>query len=382
MTRGRKRKHNPTIPAHIDQKKLPVGVYWDDRDRVWYTLSRDGANKARRKNLAKADAMLSDLHRAMEEARGVNRKSFQWLFEQYHASHVFKEKAESTRDSYETQRQVALSFPTKLGVSLGELDYGRLETHHFQKIVDAIADAGTPTKANSLMRYLKLVYSWAVRRGYANKNPVKGVQEATERKRRRLPDPATMTALVRLAADGGQLKPHTKGSCPPYLWAVADIAYLCRLRGIEVVTLMEDAAEAAGLRTNRRKGSRDNIVAWTPRLRAAYDWLIARRDAVWAAKHQPVPMLAKNRPIVISEDGDALDKSSLDTAWQRLIKRAISEKVITEDQRFGLHDLKRRGITDTAGTRADKQHASGHKSESMMDTYDLSVPVVQPSTMA
>jgi len=380
MTRGRKRKHDSTIPAHIDQKKLPVGCYWDKRDRIWYTILQ--GTKAQRKKITGPDAMLSDLHRAMEEMRGVNHKSVEWLLEQYHASHVFKALAESTQDAYETQHQVALALPTKLGPTFGQLDYARLETHHFQKIVDKIAEEGTPTKANSLMRYLKLVYSWAVRRGYTNKNPVKGVAQAKERKRRRLPSPAVMVALVQLAAKGGQLTPHTEGSCPPYLWAIADIAYLCRLRGIEVVTLTEDYALPEGLKTNRRKGSRDNIVAWTARLRMAYDCLIARRDAVWAAKKMPIPILPKNRPLVISEKGESLKKSSLDTAWQRLIQRAIRDKIITEDERFGLHDLKRKGITDTPGTRADKQRASGHKSESMMDTYDLSLPIVDPSMVA
>jgi hypothetical protein len=44
-----------------------------------------------------------------------------------------------------------------------------------------------------------------------------------------------------------------------------------------------------------------------------------------------------------------------------------------------MHDFKRKGITDTVGTRADKQQASGHKDESMMDVYDLSVPLVRPA---
>jgi site-specific recombinase XerC len=318
----------------------------------------------------------------MEELRGIKRKSVEWLLEQYHASHVFRSLAESTQEAYETQHQVALVQPTKLGPLFGQLDYARLETHHFQKLVDNIADEGTPTKANSLLRYLKLVYSWGVRRGHLRVNPVKGVGQAKERQRRRLPDATVMASLIKLAASGGQLKPHSKGSCPPYLWAVADIAYLCRLRGIEVITLPESHGLQEGLRTNRRKGSRDNIVAWTPRLRMAWDWLIDRRNTVWKEKRQPVPLQAKNRFLVVSEDGGPLDKSSLDSAWQRLIHRAIKAKIITEDERFGLHDLKRKGITDTNGTRADKQDASGHKSAAMMDVYDLSVPVVQPSTKA
>lgn len=61
------------------------------------------------------------------------------------------------------------------------------------------------------------------------------------------------------------------------------------------------------------------------------------------------------------------------------MRRAIADQVITAEQRFGPYDLKRRGITDTAGTLADKQQASGHKSEAMMDVYDLSVPIVRPS---
>ncbi|MEG0246186.1 MAG: integrase, partial [Pseudomonas sp.] len=58
---------------------------------------------------------------------------------------------------------------------------------------------------------------------------------------------------------------------------------------------------------------------------------------------------------------------------------AIKAEIITAEQRFGMHDFKRRGITDTVGNRADKQEASGHRDESMMDIYDLSVPLVNPS---
>jgi hypothetical protein len=60
---------------------------------------------------------------------------------------------------------------------------------------------------------------------------------------------------------------------------------------------------------------------------------------------------------------------------------AIKAGVITKAQRFGLRDLKRKGITDTPGTRADKQQTSGHRSECMMDVYDMSVAIVHLSAM-
>lgn len=37
MTRGAKRKFNPSIPRHIDQGKLPKGIYWDPSGNGrWY----------------------------------------------------------------------------------------------------------------------------------------------------------------------------------------------------------------------------------------------------------------------------------------------------------------------------------------------------------
>ncbi len=75
----------------------------------------------------------------------------------------------------------------------------------------------------------------------------------------------------------------------------------------------------------------------------------------------------------------ALQKSSLDTTWQRFITRAIKDGVLTDEQRFALHDLKRRGVTDTPGDRKQKQDASGHRDESMLDIYDFSMPLVSPS---
>lgn len=62
----------------------------------------------------------------------------------------------------------------------------------------------------------------------------------------------------------------------------------------------------------------------------------------------------------MSQSGTPLRKSSLDSAWQRMIAMALKEKVIDAETRFGLHGLKHRRITDTPGNRGDKQDAAGH----------------------
>src|SRR5690606_15925597 len=105
--------------------------------------------------------------------------------------------------------------------------------------------------------------------------------------------------------------------------------------------------------------------------------LQALRAQIWTERKRPVPMRPEDRPLVVSVYGYPLSKRGFNSAWQRLVRSAIEQGVIPEGARFGLHDLKRRGITDTVGTRGEKKRASGHRQEAMMDVYDLEVPVVE-----
>lgn len=105
----------------------------------------------------------------------------------------------------------------------------------------------------------------------------------------------------------------------------------------------------------------------------------ALRARIWERRKTPIPIAASKRFIIVASHGGPLRKTSLDTAWQRFITLAIADGNIDQEDRFALHDLKRRGITDTIGTRAEKQEASGHRDAKMMDVYDYSIPIVSPS---
>lgn len=188
-----------------------------------------------------------------------------------------------------------------------------------------------------------------------------------------------MDVLIDRATARGRLARNEPGGCPEYLASVMELAYLCRLRGIEVVTLTDANELEEGILTNRRKASRDNIVRWTPRLRTVWDGAKALRARIWEFRKTPIPMTASKRFIIVASHGGPLRKTSLDTAWQRFITLAIADGEIDQEDRFALHDLKRRGITDTIGTRAEKQEASGHRDAKMLDVYDHSIPIVAPS---
>ncbi len=169
-------------------------------------------------------------------------------------------------------------------------------------------------------------------------------------------------------------------SSPPYLWPLLEIKYLCRMRSIEVVQLTDAHATEQGLYISRAKGSNDNIVKWTPRLRAAWDAALSVRAQTLARnKLRPIPIRAEKRFVFLSETGTPLTRAGLDNAWQHLIHAAMEAEVIAREQRFTLHRLKHRGITDTKGKKADKKEASGHKTEAMLDLYDHEVALVDPA---
>jgi len=56
--------------------------------------------------------------------------------------------------------------------------------------------------------------------------------------------------------------------------------------------------------------------------------------------------------------------------------QCCEERDTGQDEHFGLHSLKHRGVTDTKG---NKKEASGHKTDAMMHVYDHSLPTVAES---
>lgn len=365
----RQRKPDPSIPEHIDQRKLPTGCYWNRRDRNWYTLQ----GGKRSKPIAGADALLSDLHKAMELAQGADASTLDYMLGKFAGSAKYKQLAQTTRDDYGYCRLALQRHKTKLGCSFAELRRSAITTPLIQRLIDAIGEEH-PSKANHVKRYLSAAYKWGMQRMSEPANPALIVEQAKERKAHRMPEADTARAVVAFLRARGALPSRRKGSVAPYVWAVAEIAYRCRMRSVEVRNLTDANKTDAGIIVDRVKGSNGNLTRWCPELVEAWSWLVARRARIWLKK--PSFRAQAKRPLVVSEDGCALSKSALNSAWRRAMATAIKADVIDAGSRFGLHGLKHRGITDTPGRKADKKAASGHKSDAMLDTYDHELQVV------
>lgn len=398
MGRGRKRKLDPTIPSHIDQAALPGGLYWDRSGAGrWYVIEPKPEGGTRKVTVASSKARLSELHEILEtRGAGAQRGTLDAIWAAFRQSTEYLALASKTQRDYRIHAKVVQDFKTRTG-TFGALRADALTTAIIQRLVEAIAQGkpesapgagdgtpGRPAKANHTLRYLSRLLGWGLRFGYCRSNPAIGVRQAPEAskakgaKARKLPAAPAYAAIREMAIDGGQRKPHSLGSCSPYLAHVITLAYSCRLRGIEVLDLTDADVLPVGLLCRRRKGSLTNITAWTPQLKAAVKALQdLRRKAVCKHRGQYiVPLRAEDRALVYSEDGSPLNKSSLDSAWGRLMDRAIATGVITAEQRFTLHGLKHKGVTDTRGTKADKKDASGHVSDKAFTVYDHDFAVV------
>jgi len=377
-TRGRKRSRVKVYPAHIDPAKVPRGCYWDARGagRWWTPTEINGKRGSAR--IGGADTKLSDLHKIMEQRAGLDTDNLIFLGKKFKESVQYSQVALKTRKDWDYCARVVESHPSKKpGLTMGKAALSQWTPVVVQKLVDQIAAVNGPSTAKHVFRYLRRIFNWGVTRGYLALSPVRGKFEfAKERERRRMPERATVSALVAFAQERGALKPHTKGSCPAYIWKTLVIAYKCRLRGVEVFDQSDDQVLEEGLRCARRKGSSTNITRWDAELRAAVESAKSERTERWAKLKKPVPMLPKDRPLLVGVQGQRITQNAWQNAWADFMDLAVAEKVITSEQRFGLHDIKRRGATDTKGTKAQKMDATGHKTRSELDKYDFEEQIV------
>lgn len=392
MTRGRKRKFNPAIPSHIDQAALPRGLYWEDNR--WYLREpHPEGGRSRKRTVAYANAVLSELHAIVEATRSPEPTgTLGYLCRKFRESTEYKALSKDTRDDYDHHADIACDYKMKDGALLGVLPVDRMTVPGVQRLVEALAKGGPaspgqtaipprPSTANHVLRFLRRLFNWGIRMGYCTQNPAKGVRQAGEVSKSNMPEVDAFSAVLEFAKARAALQLHSKGSCPPYMPSVMMLAYNARLRGIEVTDLTDADALREGVRCSRRKGSRDNITAWNADLRWAWTWLREYRAKRLKAHSRPVSLRADQRPLLVTQTGTPLARSTLKTAWQRLITAAIAAEVIDAADRFSLHGLKHRGITDTRGSRAHKQDAAGHKTPQMTDRYDHELQLVQPPSL-
>lgn len=145
MARGRKRKLDPTIPAHIDQAKIPKGIYWDKTGAGrWYVREPRPEGGTAAPTVAGPKAKLSDLHAIIEQRSGKDAAgTFGYVITQFAASREYAGVSKATRKDYDYCADIVRATKTKLGCTLDALQVDKVPTPAIEKLIEEIAK-GTP----------------------------------------------------------------------------------------------------------------------------------------------------------------------------------------------------------------------------------------------
>jgi len=176
-----------------------------------------------------------------------------------------------------------------------------------------------------------------------NENPLAGYKREKEIAVTRLVSDEEYYALYEIA-----------GNVRPWLQPCIELTYLMATRGIETLDLRLSHCTDEGITVARRKGSDDNIIEWTPRLRDAY------RAAL--KLHEGYSILMQDPFLICKKDGSKFSRSTVQAAFQE-IKKIMKESGIGE-MYWSLHLAKSKGITDSENDRL-----AGHVSEAMRNRY-------------
>lgn len=332
------------------KNKLPPHVY---RDRSRYAfkpyLGRvDGRRKYGRPiRLCDLDASLAEVWQAYEAAVTKDYDTLRWLLTTYNDSAKFQSLSKDTRRGYSEYLEVICRRPVK-GGTFGDVHLSQISRRTVRKYLDSY---GHPVVANRHVQYIKAAWNWALQR-YSNvpePNPCLGVDLNREAPRDRY-----VTDLEYRIAHQAAASMRV-----PYFAPAMELAYLCRARRSEVFGLQQRHLLDDGILLERGKGSKNEIVLWNPRLRAAVE--------ACRAIYPDAPTPITGGYLLHGKTGRRLSKNALDSAWQRVIDKAMdaekSQPALKES--FTFHDLKAKGVSDSS-----RQNAGGHKSKKMQAVYD------------
>lgn len=296
------------------------------------------------RKLLREDTPCSVLWQIHDELIGAASDTLSWLISKYFKSRQFLELTRSTRAGYEIYAKTIENTKLKNGKLFGQVRYAAITPGVITKYLD-----GREQKiaANREIQFLRSVFSWAFARDICKSNPCKGVRLNPETPRTRLVEPWEYELVYNIALEMDSI-----------MAPAMEIAFLCRARRIEVFNLTRADIKEDGLYIHRTKGSLPEITLWNDRL----------RQAVELAKNHYRDVLSHY--LIHRKDGRAYTKNALDSAWQRLIKKALDNGL---KERFRFHDLK------AAGVSYHETHHSGHKSEKARAVYLRQTDRVKPT---
>lgn len=294
---GRRRHSNKHWPPRFHRK---VGAFYhvtSTRPRVWTKLGTDESSA------------LEDYWRIERASSGG--RTVQHLIDAY-LTRCLKPLAASTQDDY---RRMA----KRLGKVFGHMALGAIKPPHVAEYMDLHPH---PDTARNEVYLLQGMYRKAIRWGWTEFNPCKGVERPPVRKR------------LRYITDEEFRRIYAAVKLPSYRLFM-ELAYMTGVRVGDLCRLSLSAIRDEGLRVWQSKGKREIVFTWTPELRETVDRCVQ------------LP-----RRVVRLRPGDAPDQPLIPTIRGRHYSRGtVSDRIIGAAKTLGIldvhfHDLRAKTASD------------------------------------
>lgn len=181
--------------------------------------------------------------------------------------------------------------------------------------------------ANREMSTLSDMYQWAMRKGYVQYNPCRGVRRNPEKPRTRYLEDDELRAIIDVGKD--------------YEAQFISAAYLTGMRQQDLIAMTKDWITEEGIQWREGKTQRRRLIAWSPTL-----WNI-----VEAALDR-----SKCDRVFTNSSGQPWTKWGVQSLLRRIRKNVRREKVEMQD--FTLHDIRAKAGSDAEDGRGLLAHAS------------------------
>ena len=319
---------------------LPKYVYLSKGRYVYRPYNPETKSKGKEVVLCDDTASMAELWMRYEQVTiKVEVRTLRTAINEYLCSPDNRALSSLSQRDYERHATRIISTPMKSGASFGDLAFNLITTGILQKYLDKRTEQGAPVAGNKEIGFLSAVFNWHKRRDHVTNNPATGVKKNKTESRTRYITDEEYDAFLQIAKDA-----------PHYIIPMMEIAYLCRARRVEILAMRKEHVTDEGLLLYRAKGSKSQIIGWTPRLRQAI-------DACNTPERIAGPWLIHDK------SGAAIRNDGFTSTWNRLQVKFAEAGF----NRFTFHDLKAKGVSDFEG---DKLQASGHKTQSMLNVYD------------
>jgi integrase len=290
---------------------LPARVYW--KHGAFHYVQRSGKWVRLAANLPDALVALAKLL-----SSGAPLSTVETLWARYQADELGTKAAKTARNRRQEMVKVLKVF--------GAMSPRDIKPSHVWEFWQA---RGRTEQARHEVRALSAVLSAGVRWGAIERNPCIGL---------RLPGGGPRDRYV---TDAEYLL--VRDLAPDMIRLAMDMALLTGARQGDILRLERRNLTADGVAFTSGKTERAQVIEWNADMRAVVDECWRREPRV-------------RRVLICTRDGKPYSANGFQTAWQRLMARAMRAGLA---ERFTFHDLRAKSLSE-APTLAEAQARAGH----------------------